>query len=290
MVKRFVTPFAASGDKLAVPDATQPDGSVSYNTGFGVDYQRPIGDPLRKTMPRDSTNQLFFDLTEFAKEVQENGVPPWRNDVDYAIGAVALGSNGKLYRALQASGPSTSARNPTTQPAYWTAFFTESGGTFTGAIVAPSLSVSASIQNPFVCSTSFGGGDGVFLFQSTGNTAKVKANSAANTASFMTQFNGSDRFEVRGSSNQVDFRFWNSAGAFQGEIFGLALDNGRAVFGLSAANVDANAKYRFANGFMKIDNAAAPGSNPSGGGYLFVEGGALKYRGSSGTVTVIAPA
>lgn len=40
-----------------------------------------------------------------------------------------------------------------------------------------------------------------------------------------------------------------------------------------------------------IANATtAPTTNPSGGGVLYCEGGALKYRGSSGTVTTIAPA
>lgn len=38
------------------------------------------------------------------------------------------------------------------------------------------------------------------------------------------------------------------------------------------------------------NTGGAPGSNPSGGGYLYVESGALKYRGSSGTVTTIANA
>lgn len=42
---------------------------------------------------------------------------------------------------------------------------------------------------------------------------------------------------------------------------------------------------------MFIANATAvPASNPSGGGVLYVENGALKYRGSSGTVTTIANA
>jgi hypothetical protein len=42
---------------------------------------------------------------------------------------------------------------------------------------------------------------------------------------------------------------------------------------------------------MYIANATTvPASNPSGGGVLYVEGGALKYRGSSGTVTTIANA
>jgi hypothetical protein len=35
--------------------------------------------------------------------------------------------------------------------------------------------------------------------------------------------------------------------------------------------------------------AATPATNPAGG-LLYVEAGALKYRGSSGTVTTLAPA
>lgn len=41
---------------------------------------------------------------------------------------------------------------------------------------------------------------------------------------------------------------------------------------------------------MSIANGSAPSTNPSGGGILYVESGALKYRGSSGTVTTIANA
>lgn len=44
-------------------------------------------------------------------------------------------------------------------------------------------------------------------------------------------------------------------------------------------------------GVFFIANAVTvPTSNPTAGGILFVQGGALKYRGSSGTVTTIAPA
>lgn len=40
-----------------------------------------------------------------------------------------------------------------------------------------------------------------------------------------------------------------------------------------------------------IANAATvPTTNPTGGGVLYVQAGALKYRGSSGTVTTIAAA
>ncbi len=44
-------------------------------------------------------------------------------------------------------------------------------------------------------------------------------------------------------------------------------------------------------GVIKIANCITPPpSTPSGGGVLYVEGGALKFKGSSGTVTTIAPA
>lgn len=38
------------------------------------------------------------------------------------------------------------------------------------------------------------------------------------------------------------------------------------------------------------NRTTAPTSNPTGGGILYVEAGALKYRGSSGTVTTLGPA
>jgi hypothetical protein len=42
--------------------------------------------------------------------------------------------------------------------------------------------------------------------------------------------------------------------------------------------------------FLIQNTAAAPTTNPVGAGYLYVQGGALKFRGSSGTVTTIANA
>jgi hypothetical protein len=39
-----------------------------------------------------------------------------------------------------------------------------------------------------------------------------------------------------------------------------------------------------------IPNGTAPTASIAGGGKLYVEGGALKFRGSSGTITVVAPA
>lgn len=61
----------------------------------------------------------------------------------------------------------------------------------------------------------------------------------------------------------------------------------------AGGNIGIRTKSQFGQGkgVVAIANAAvAPARNPSGGGILYVEDGALKYRGSSGTVTVLAPA
>ena len=51
---------------------------------------------------------------------------------------------------------------------------------------------------------------------------------------------------------------------------------GTSSYGTSAVNV------------LSIANGTAPSSSPAGVGQLYVESGALKYRGSSGTITIIA--
>jgi hypothetical protein len=49
--------------------------------------------------------------------------------------------------------------------------------------------------------------------------------------------------------------------------------------------------YGSGSGVLAIANASVtPSTSPTGGGVLYVQNGELKYRGSSGTVTVIAPA
>ncbi len=70
-----------------------------------------------------------------------------------------------------------------------------------------------------------------------------------------------------------------------GFLVGVAVDTGWQ-FGQSGTPGHGNG-----NGVIGIDNAiAVPTTNPPGGGVLYCQAGALKYRGTSGTVTTIAPA
>lgn len=71
---------------------------------------------------------------------------------------------------------------------------------------------------------------------------------------------------------------------FTNNIARLTLDiSGNALLGATAAGTSA-AKV------LGLGNATAPSTSPAGMGQLYVEAGVLKYRGSSGTVTTVAPA
>ena len=69
-----------------------------------------------------------------------------------------------------------------------------------------------------------------------------------------------------------------------GQYLDVQISN-TGVFGLGTVDGGSGAKV-----FSMANCTTAPTTNPSGGGVLYVESGALKYRGSSGSVTTIAAA
>lgn len=83
---------------------------------------------------------------------------------------------------------------------------------------------------------------------------------------------GNQRLQVNNSGNLVLRATMFNTGAIQGGSTSADL-GGSSGFVISMKNV-----------------TTAPTTNPTGGGILYVDAGALKYRGSSGTVTTIAPA
>jgi len=131
MTKFFETPFAQAGNKTAVPDALQPDGSISYTEGWSPDYERPNTDPDYKPIGREQTNQMFFDITEAMGLVQREGILFWDATFAYSQYARVVGSDGVLYRAVIAN----TGNNPVGDDGtYWIEQAKES---WTGLIESP---------------------------------------------------------------------------------------------------------------------------------------------------------
>lgn len=78
----FDVVFAENGDVDPVPDDIQPDGSVSYDSGYGVDYELdPASNPNALNIERTKMNQLFLDITTAIQQYQQHGTPPFITSV-----------------------------------------------------------------------------------------------------------------------------------------------------------------------------------------------------------------
>jgi len=83
MAKYFVKAFGVAGTLLAIPDLNPGTGSVSYEEGFGIDYQLPFpSDPSALPIPRAQFNELMFDTTGAIQQYQQNGVPDFITTAD----------------------------------------------------------------------------------------------------------------------------------------------------------------------------------------------------------------
>jgi len=109
--KYFRFPFAVSGTVAAIPDTVQGDGSVSYPEGFGPDYALdPATQPAALNIPRDKSNQLYFDITDALQYIQQGGIAEWITNADnggsafsYAKNSTVLYTDGIIYQSLIAA-------------------------------------------------------------------------------------------------------------------------------------------------------------------------------------------
>lgn len=123
--KFFGIPFAVSGDKATIPEDTQPSGAISYTQGYGPDYERdPETDPLAKRVPRDETNELYYQITNALRFLQLYGAPEWYavddngDPVSYPLTARVrhdAGAGMQVWCSLIANNTAT----PGSDPAKW---------------------------------------------------------------------------------------------------------------------------------------------------------------------------
>ncbi len=120
--------------------------------------------------------------------------------------------------------------------------------------------------------------------------------SSANTSAWLGFSHSSGIKAYLGISGAGAASFWNTLGG----SYTLYTNGAASKAGLQCAGSSNNisicigsvtATYGGGEGCIFIANATTvPTTDPTGGGLLYTEAGALKYRGSSGTVTQLAPA
>lgn len=124
-----------SGNFDTIPATQQETGRASWENGFPLENTIPVAEGGTPSHYLDFQGVLNA-LSTFAWWQQRGGQFTWSADLEYPVGAFVLGSDGNLYKSIQASSPSD-PQDPTTATAYWTiadptAFLPLTGGTITG--------------------------------------------------------------------------------------------------------------------------------------------------------------
>ena len=111
MAKFFKFPFGITGDRAVIPDEAQPSQVVSYEAGFTPPYELAQPNPAAYDIPRDSSNELYYQMTLALQQYQVDGFPDFVTTADnlgvpypYNYNAICRfddGANGvRLYRSL----------------------------------------------------------------------------------------------------------------------------------------------------------------------------------------------
>ncbi|WP_189388956.1 tail fiber protein [Buttiauxella sp. B2] len=88
----FRTPWAANGDKAAISETNNPDGTVSFNEGWGLDYEKDMdADAHAKAVERDAMNGILNAITVALRQYQTGAFPEFITAADNGGAAFAYG-------------------------------------------------------------------------------------------------------------------------------------------------------------------------------------------------------
>jgi len=187
MSRYYDIPFANGGDRTTIPDIDPGDGAVSYPTGWGSDYElnQETFPASARDIDREQENQFKFDITTFAKEVQETGILVYDALFNYLVDAYTQGSDGQVYRATMPNGPTAGVVDPVgdSSGTWLLAVGTAAGTVNTVTPATGAYNPPAGVKSlKFTITGGGGGGGGVDAGVGAGVAGQGVSGSAAGTA------------------------------------------------------------------------------------------------------------
>ncbi|AJK16823.1 Ig-like domain-containing protein [Yersinia pseudotuberculosis] len=121
----FKVPFASNGDTQTIPDETDNEGFVSFNEGWGGDYERDLRTDTRaKPVGRKEMNYVLNAITRNIRQYQTTGFPEFITAADnngaafaYGTGVVVMHNNA-LYLSLVSNNTSVPGTDESTWQVY----------------------------------------------------------------------------------------------------------------------------------------------------------------------------
>ena len=120
-----LTGVFAKNATTTIPDP--PVSGASYRDTQMTKEEVESGWAYKDIVDSSSFNQALYEYASLTSQMEKYGFLPWSNLTDYVAGSICLGSDGNLYQATQATGPSSTAYDPVndTSHTYWVAFLQE---------------------------------------------------------------------------------------------------------------------------------------------------------------------
>lgn len=111
-------PVFASEANTVIPPT--PIAGVTYRDPDGAPARSPAGWPYQQIVNSADFNQIMFLISSLLSIMDRKGILGWSQDVNYSEPALVFGSDGFVYKWIQASGPSLGgSRDPASSPSYW---------------------------------------------------------------------------------------------------------------------------------------------------------------------------
>lgn len=113
----------ASTANTTIPNP--PAAGVSYRNTGTTAAEIGEGWAYKEIVDSAKFNQAMYEYTTICQQLEKYGFLPWSANTDYPAQGCALGSDGNVYQAKQATGPSSTSIDPTTDTnhTYWDLFY-----------------------------------------------------------------------------------------------------------------------------------------------------------------------
>lgn len=171
--RSVIAPGVFANDALTTIPPAPVQGVAYRNPAISIDDSER-GWPYAVPPMSDVFNEIMFRVTSLMSIMDGRGILGWTNLKDYTAGALQMGSDGELYQALQASGPSTTPQDPVSSVLYWARMGTPPGSFLWHAASTPPSGYLVCGQSPVsrtvyarlfaVIGTTWGAGDGSTTF------------------------------------------------------------------------------------------------------------------------------
>lgn len=114
-----ITGVFAEDASTTIPET--PVAGTSYRDTSMTEVEVKDGWAYKTIVDSAKFNQAMYQYTTICKLFETYGFLPWSPNTDYQESSFCLGSDGVLYQAVQATGPSTTAYDPTNDSShtYW---------------------------------------------------------------------------------------------------------------------------------------------------------------------------